>query len=58
MANYSNILEKREGLNAEVKSVESQNKKLEEELKSKLKDKINEELAFPPSMTSVGDTQI
>ena len=38
--------------------MEEQNLKLEQELKSKLKEKINEELAFPPTkMISVGDAK-
>lgn len=49
MTNYKNVLERREELNSEVEFVEQENEKLERELQSMLKDKINEELEFPPS---------
>lgn len=49
MSNYRTILEKREVLNSEVASMEHLNHKLENELSSRLKEKVNEELAFPPS---------
>ena len=56
MSNYRTVLERRESLNSEVASMERRNIQLEEELKSKLKEKVNEELAFPPSsIISVGD---
>jgi hypothetical protein len=48
MSNYKAILERREDLHAEVMSMGHQNTHLERELESKLKDKINEQLAFPP----------
>lgn len=48
MSNYMAILERREDLHAEVTSMGRQNTQLERELESKLKDKINEQLAFPP----------
>ena len=48
MSNYRNVLERRESLNSESVSMKRQNEKLEEELRSKLKEKVNEELAFPP----------
>ena len=49
MSDYRNILERRKSLNSESTSMKQQNEKLEEELRSKLKEKVNEELAFPPS---------
>ncbi len=49
MTNYKNVLERRESLNVEVDSMERRNEKLEKELESKLADKINDELVFPPS---------
>ena len=55
MSNYRTILERRESLNSEVQKMEENNLKLEEELKSKLNEKVNDDLAFPPSsMISVG----
>lgn len=56
MTDYRVLLEKREGLHTDAKELENQNHALEEELRSRLKDKVNEELAFPPSNAiSVGD---
>ncbi|KAL7464734.1 hypothetical protein ACHAXS_005070, partial [Conticribra weissflogii] len=49
VTNYKNVLERRESLNVEVDSMERRNEKLEKELESKLADKINDELVFPPS---------
>ena len=55
MSNYRTILERRESLNSEVAAMEQKNMQLEEELKSKLKSKVNKDLAFPPSsMISMG----
>lgn len=55
MEDYRSMLERREDLNSELAMMEEQNLKLEQELESKLKEKINEELAFPPTkMISVG----
>lgn len=57
MTDYRDLLEKREGLHTEAKELENQNHTLEEELKARLKDKVNEILAFPPSNAiSVDDT--
>ncbi|KAL7550302.1 hypothetical protein ACHAWF_013545 [Thalassiosira exigua] len=57
MSNYRTILERREGLNSEVASMKRHNVILEDELKSKLKEEVNDELAFPPSsMISVDAT--
>jgi len=56
MSSYRNMLERREGLNSEVASMERLNGRLEKELRSNLSEKVNEELAFPPSaMISVRD---
>jgi hypothetical protein len=57
MSNYKSILERREELNLELASVERQNMDMERELAEKLKDKVNTELAFPPSslMSAVGE---
>lgn len=57
MSNYKSILERREELNLELASVERQNMDMERELAEKLKDKVNTELAFPPSslISAVGD---
>lgn len=49
MSNYKIILERREELNLELASVERQNMDMERELAEKLKNKVNTELAFPPS---------
>jgi len=49
VTNYKNVLERRESLNVEVDSMERQNDNLEKELESKLTEKINDELVFPPS---------
>ena len=48
MSNYRTILERREHLHSEVASMGLQNKELKKELESKLKQKINEQLVFPP----------
>ncbi|ACI64152.1 predicted protein [Thalassiosira pseudonana CCMP1335] len=56
MSNYKIVLERRENLNAECNELECKNAELENELKLKLQEKINEELAYPPSkMISVHD---
>lgn len=58
MSNYKSILERREELNLELASVERQNLDMEKELAEKLQDKVNKELAFPPSSlisAAVGD---
>ena len=49
ITNYKNMLEQREGLQTEVKTLEQEKNKLEEELQARLNDKVNDELAFPPS---------
>ena len=49
MSNYKSILTRREDLKSEVTMMEEKNIKLEQELESKLKEKINEDLAFPPT---------
>jgi len=55
MSKYKSILTRREDLKSEVAMMEEKNKKLEQELESKLKEKINEDLAFPPTkILSVG----
>jgi hypothetical protein len=48
MSNYRTILECREHLHSEVASVGHQNKELEKEIESKLKEKVNELLLVPP----------
>jgi hypothetical protein len=58
ISNYKSILERREELNLELASVERQNLDMEKELAEKLQDKVNKELAFPPSSlisAAVGD---
>lgn len=59
MSTYKSILERREELNVELASAERQNMAMEKELAEKLKDKVNKELAFPPSslMSEVGHVQ-
>lgn len=55
MSNYKSVLTRRDGLKSEVAIMEEKNLKLEQELESKLKEKINEDLAFPPTkILSVG----
>lgn len=55
MSNYKSILTRRENLKSEEAMMEEKNIKLEQELESKLKEKINEDLAFPPTnILSVG----
>ena len=55
MSKYKSILTRREDLKSEVAMMEEKNLKLEQELESKLKEKINEDLAFPPTkILSVG----
>jgi hypothetical protein len=49
MSNYKTMLERRDELQSTVRSLELQNDTLEEELKTRLNDKVNEELAYPPS---------
>ena len=49
MSKYKSILTRREDLKSEVAMMEEKNLKLEQELESKLKGKINEDLAFPPT---------
>ena len=49
MSKYKSILTRREDLKSEVAIMEEKNLKLEQELESKLKEKINEDLAFPPT---------
>ena len=49
MSKYKSILTRREDLKSEVAMMEEKNLKLEQELESKLKEKINEDLAFPPT---------
>ncbi len=49
MSNYKSMLERREELNVELARMERQNMDMEKELAEKLKDKMNKELAFPPS---------
>lgn len=49
MSNYKDILERREGLYSEVKTLQKQNADLEKELQERLNEKVNEELVFPPS---------
>ena len=56
MSNYRKILERRDGLTADVESIEHQNEALVEELKGKLGEAENEELAFPPSNMISVDT--
>ena len=57
MSKYKSILTRREDLKSEVAMMEEKNVKLEKELESKLKEKINEDLAFPPTkiLSVVGD---
>ena len=56
MSKYKSILTRREDLKSEVALMEEKNLKLEQELESKLKEQINEDLAFPPTkILSVGD---
>lgn len=56
MSDYKSILERREDLNQELTLVERQNMVMEKELAEKLKDKVNKELAFPPTslLSAVG----
>ena len=55
MSKYKSILTRREDLKSEVTMTEEKNIKLEQEFKSKLKEKINDDLAFPPTkILSVG----
>ena len=55
MSKYKSILTRREDLKSEVEMMKEKNVKLEQELESKLKEKINEDLAFPPTkILSVG----
>ena len=55
MSKYKSILTRREDLKSEVEMMEEKNVKLEQELESKLKEKINEDLSFPPTkILSVG----
>ena len=55
MSKYKSILTRREDLKSEVAMMEEKNLKLEQELESKLKEKINEDLTFPPTkILSVG----
>ena len=49
MSEYKSMLEQREGLSYEVIDLERQNDKLEDELKARLQEDVNEDLAFPPS---------
>lgn len=49
MSKYKSILTRREDLKLEVAIMEEKNLNLEQELESKLKEKINEDLAFPPT---------
>ena len=49
MSKYKSILIRRDDLKSEVAMMEEKNLKLEQELESKLKEKINEDLAFPPT---------
>ena len=56
MSNYKAMLEQREGLHSEVIELEQKNDELEDELKARLEEEVNEELAFPPSnMIRVAD---
>jgi hypothetical protein len=58
MSNYKDMLEKREELQNEVKQLADRSDSLEEELRARLSDEVNEVLAFPPSDTiSVGDEE-
>lgn len=55
MSNYKTMLERRDELQSTVRTLEQQNETLEDELKTRLNDKVNEELAYPPSaMITVG----
>ena len=55
MTKYKSALTRREDLKSEMAMMEEKNLKLEQELESKLKEKINEDLAFPPTkILSVG----
>jgi len=49
MSKYKSVLTRREDLKLEVAIMEEKNLNLEQELESKLKEKINEDLAFPPT---------
>ena len=49
MSDYRNVLERREELTLELASMERQNMDMEKELAEKLREKVNDELAFPPS---------
>jgi hypothetical protein len=58
MSNYKDMLEKREELQNEVKQLADRSDSLEGELRARLSDEVNEDLAFPPSDTiSVGDEE-
>mmetsp|Transcript_23783 Transcript_23783/g.37320 ORF Transcript_23783/g.37320 Transcript_23783/m.37320 type:complete len:476 (-) Transcript_23783:1651-3078(-) len=50
MTNYRAVLQKREELNSQAHSLKAQNKVLEGELSTLLKDKVNDELTFPPEI--------
>lgn len=54
MTDYRAILERREELNSETELMNQHNEELEEELKSKLSESVNEELKFPPCLGRVG----
>ncbi len=50
MTNYRAVLQKREELNSQAHSLKAQNRKLEGELSTILKDKVIDELTFPPEV--------
>lgn len=49
MSDYRTILERRENLNSESALMERQNEQLESDLNKHFKEKVNEELRYPPS---------
>ena len=50
MTKYRSVLQKREEFNAQALSLKENNKELEKDLTSLMKDKVNEELTFPPEV--------
>lgn len=50
MTNYRAVLQKREELNSQAHSLKARHRVLQGELSTMLKDKVNDELTFPPEI--------